>query len=109
MLTPITGKVLFVNWFLFTWRTLEHDKLHKTCAFICGYFQSLIHENYFSNILFFSLNTRYGIVGVPTIILFQESRPVARFNRSRTYKDLVEFIYESTGLLMSIIVPFSEA
>ncbi|XP_028405097.1 thioredoxin domain-containing protein 15-like [Dendronephthya gigantea] len=45
-----------------------------------------------------SLNTRYGIVGVPTIILFQESRPVARFNRSRTYKDLVEFIHESTGM-----------
>ena len=46
---------------------------------------------------FSSLNTRYGIVGVPAIILFQESRPVARFNRSRTFKDLVEFIHESTG------------
>ena len=48
----------------------------------------------------FSLNTRYGIVGVPTIILFQESRPVARFNRSRTFKDLVDFIHQSTGLSM---------
>lgn len=45
-----------------------------------------------------SLNTRYGIVGVPTIILFQESKPVARFNRTRTLKDLLEFIHESTGM-----------
>ncbi|CAB3987475.1 Prolyl 4-hydroxylase subunit alpha-1 [Paramuricea clavata] len=54
-----------------------------------------------------SLNTRYGIVGVPTIILFQESRPVARFNRSRTFKDLVEFIHQSTGMEYNAIFRIS--
>lgn len=47
----------------------------------------------------YSLNTQFGIVGVPTILLFHNGRPTARFNDSDfNLKTFSRFITKYTGL-----------
>lgn len=48
------------------------------------------------------MSARYGIVGIPTILLFYSGKAVAKYNRSRTVKDFEQFIVELTGLTPSI-------
>lgn len=46
-----------------------------------------------------SFNTQYGIVGVPTVMLFHNGRPAAKFNNSDyTLEMFGRFIMEYTGL-----------
>jgi len=45
-----------------------------------------------------SIAGKYGITGVPSLLLFYDGRPVAKFNRSRTLQGLEEFITNSTGI-----------
>ncbi|KAF0310121.1 Thioredoxin domain-containing protein 15 [Amphibalanus amphitrite] len=46
-----------------------------------------------------SLNTRFGIIAVPTVLLFHNGRPVARYNQSEpTLERLAEFISSHTLL-----------
>lgn len=40
---------------------------------------------------------KFGITGVPSLILFYNGRPVAKFNRSRTLQGLDDFVTQSTG------------
>lgn len=44
-----------------------------------------------------SMSARYGIVGIPTVLLFYSGRAVAKFNRSRTVEDFALFIKDHTG------------
>ena len=44
-----------------------------------------------------SMAARYGIVGIPTVVLFYSGRAVARYNRSRTVEDFHGFIKDYTG------------
>ena len=44
-----------------------------------------------------SLNTRFGIVAVPTILLFHSGKPVLKFNYSVTLDDLRDFVKNNTG------------
>lgn len=45
----------------------------------------------------FSLNTRFGVVAVPTILLFHSGKPVLKFNNSITLDDLRMFVKNNTG------------
>lgn len=48
--------------------------------------------------MLFSLNSQYGVVGVPTVMLFHNGRPVAKFNRTDyTLLEFVNFLNEYTG------------
>jgi len=48
---------------------------------------------------FFSFNTQYGIVGVPTVMLFHNGRPAAKFNDSEYNLEMFsEFITKYTGM-----------
>ena len=44
-----------------------------------------------------SLNTRFGVVAVPTILLFHSGKPVLKFNNTVTLDDLRNFVKNSTG------------
>lgn len=49
-------------------------------------------------ILLCSLSTRFGTVAVPNILLFQGTKPMARFNHTeRTLETLTSFIANQTG------------
>lgn len=46
-----------------------------------------------------SLNTEFGIVGLPTIMLFHQGRPVIKFNdTSATVNNFIKFITKHTGI-----------
>ncbi len=46
-----------------------------------------------------SLNTRFGTVAVPNILVFHSAKAVARFNGTeRTLDSLVEFVAAVTGM-----------
>ncbi|XP_074958998.1 thioredoxin domain-containing protein 15 [Phalacrocorax aristotelis] len=46
-----------------------------------------------------SLSTRFGTVAVPNILLFQGTKPMARFNHTdRTLETLKDFIFNQTGI-----------
>ena len=47
---------------------------------------------------FFSLNTRFGVVAVPTVLLFHSGKPVLKFNNSFSFDDLKEFVKNNTGM-----------
>ncbi|XP_022110789.1 uncharacterized protein LOC110990193 [Acanthaster planci] len=56
-----------------------------------------------------SLNTRFGIVAVPNVLLFHNSKPVMRFNYSqRTFDVFSGFIRNFTGLEPNSSVQVSE-
>jgi len=48
------------------------------------------------------VSAKYGIVGIPTILLFHSGKAVAKYNRSRTSADFREFILQLTGVRPSI-------
>jgi len=48
------------------------------------------------------VSAKYGIVGIPTILLFHSGKAVAKYNRSRTAADFREFILQLTGVRPSI-------
>ncbi|XP_071954513.1 thioredoxin domain-containing protein 15-like [Antedon mediterranea] len=47
---------------------------------------------------FNNLNTRYGTVAVPNILLFYKGKPVMRFNYTRTFENFRDFIKNYTGI-----------
>lgn len=48
---------------------------------------------------FYQLNTEFGIVGLPTILLFHQGRPVVRFNESiPTVNNFIKFVTKHTGI-----------
>ena len=49
-------------------------------------------------LLSFSLNTRFGVVAVPTILLFHSGKPVLKFNNSISLDDVRNFIKNNTGM-----------
>lgn len=51
------------------------------------------------------ISAKYGIVGIPTILLFHSGKAVAKYNRSRTVSDFQAFILQLTGVRASI--PFN--
>lgn len=51
------------------------------------------------------ISAKYGIVGIPTILLFHSGKAVAKYNRSRTVADFKQFILQLTGVLPTI--PFN--
>ncbi|XP_038061026.1 uncharacterized protein LOC119731825 [Patiria miniata] len=56
-----------------------------------------------------SLNTRYGIVAVPNVLLFHNNKPVMRFNYSqRTFEVFSQFIQNFTGLEPNTSIQVSE-
>jgi len=48
------------------------------------------------------MSARYGIVGIPTILLFYSGKAVAKYNRTRTVNDFEQFLKELTGLTPTI-------
>jgi len=44
------------------------------------------------------VSAKYGIVGIPTILLFHSGKAVAKYNRSRTPSDFHDFILQLTGV-----------
>ncbi|ELU09559.1 hypothetical protein CAPTEDRAFT_181464 [Capitella teleta] len=53
-----------------------------------------INAAHFSN-----LNSRYGTISVPNVLIFHNSKAVARFNKSfRTLKSFSKFIHNITGI-----------
>lgn len=55
------------------------------------------------------VNTQYGIVGVPTLILFHNGRPIAKFNGTEyTVHAFVKFIKIYTGLQEDVIIVHSQ-
>lgn len=54
----------------------------------------------------FSLNTRFGVVAVPTILLFHSGKPVLKFNNSITLDDLRMFVKNNTGKYIKIFMFF---
>ncbi|KAL9962610.1 hypothetical protein ACROYT_G031729 [Oculina patagonica] len=55
-----------------------------------------------------SLNTRFGVVAVPTILLFHSGKPVLKFNNSITLDDLRMFVKNNTGVEGNFTVQISE-
>ncbi|PFX14933.1 Thioredoxin domain-containing protein 15 [Stylophora pistillata] len=55
-----------------------------------------------------SLNTRFGVVAVPTILLFHSGKPVLKFNNSITLEDLRMFVKNNTGIEGNFSVEISE-
>lgn len=55
-----------------------------------------------------SLNTRFGIVAVPTILLFHSGKPVLKFNYSVTLDDLRDFVKNNTGVEGNYSIQVSE-
>ncbi|XP_068706369.1 thioredoxin domain-containing protein 15-like isoform X1 [Montipora foliosa] len=55
-----------------------------------------------------SLNTRFGVVAVPTILLFHSGKPVLKFNNTVTLDDLRDFVKNSTGVEGNYSVHVSE-
>jgi len=54
-----------------------------------------------------SMNARFGVVAVPTILIFHAGKPVLKFNHSKTLDDLRVFVKNYTGtitLLITLIV-----
>ncbi|XP_065063107.1 thioredoxin domain-containing protein 15-like [Rhopilema esculentum] len=49
-----------------------------------------------------SIAGKFGVTGVPTLILFYNGRPVAKFNRTRSLQGLEDFISHTTGLSSNI-------
>lgn len=48
----------------------------------------------------FSFNTQFGIVGVPTVMLFHNGRPASKFNDSEyTLEMFTRFITRHTGIM----------
>lgn len=49
---------------------------------------------------FHALNTEFGIIGVPTIILFHQGRPITKFNNTlaATVNNFIKFIEKHTDL-----------
>lgn len=45
-----------------------------------------------------TLNTEYGIVGLPTIMLFHQGRPVIKFNDTMTVNNFIKFVAKHTGV-----------
>ncbi|XP_014250155.1 thioredoxin domain-containing protein 15 [Cimex lectularius] len=80
----------------------------KTCPFSClaaPHFNALprafpaIKMAAVNAMLYQSFNTQYGIAGVPTLMLFHNGRPVAKFNGSEyTLKMFAMFIIQFTGM-----------
>ena len=56
-----------------------------------------------------SIAGKYGITGVPSLLLFYDGRPVAKFNKSRTLQGLEEFITNSTGILVPFLMKLNSA
>lgn len=62
---------------------------------------------------FHSLNTEFGIVGLPTIMFFHQGRPLVKFNETEiTLETLVKFVTKHSGVeprlvnhKMTIVVP----
>lgn len=55
-----------------------------------------------------SLNTRFGVVAVPTILLFHSGKPVLKFNNSITLDDLRMFVKNNTGVEGNFSIQISE-
>lgn len=55
-----------------------------------------------------SLNTRFGIVAVPTILLFHTGKPVLKFNSSVSLDDMRTFIKNNTGVEGNFTLQISE-
>ncbi|KAM7428208.1 cell redox homeostasis [Porites harrisoni] len=55
-----------------------------------------------------SLNTRFGIVAVPTILLFHTGKPVLKFNSSVSLDDMRNFIKNNTGVEGNFTLQISE-
>lgn len=55
-----------------------------------------------------SLNTRFGVVAVPTILLFHSGRPVLKFNNTVNLDDVRDFIKNNTGVEGNYSVQVSE-
>lgn len=53
------------------------------------------------------MSARYGIVGIPTILLFYSGKAVAKYNRTRTVEDFEQFVKELTGLKPTIALNIS--
>jgi len=80
----------------------------RTCPFSCmaaPHFNALprafptIKMAAVNALQFQSFNTQYGIVGVPTVMLFHNGRPVAKFNDSEyTLEMFTRFITRITGI-----------
>ncbi|XP_037090755.1 thioredoxin domain-containing protein 15-like isoform X2 [Pollicipes pollicipes] len=57
-----------------------------------------------------SLNTRFGIIAVPTVILFHNGRPQARFNQSEpTLQLLADFVRAQTQLSAAVLLNVTSA
>lgn len=55
-----------------------------------------------------SLSTRFGTVAVPNILLFQGTKPMARFNHTeRTLETLIAFITNQTGKRLALTKVFN--
>ena len=52
----------------------------------------------FQIIFSLSIAGKFGVTGVPTLILFYNGRPVAKFNRTRSLQGLEDFISHATGM-----------
>lgn len=55
-----------------------------------------------------SLNTRFGVVAVPTILLFHSGKPVLKFNNSVSLDDMRNFVKNNTGVEGNFSVQISE-
>ena len=53
---------------------------------------------FFQIIFSLSIAGKFGVTGVPTLILFYNGRPVAKFNRTRSLQGLEDFISHATGM-----------
>lgn len=80
----------------------------KTCpisAFVAPHFNAIskqfpdIRIGAIDAIRFHGLNTDFGIVGLPTIMLFHQGRPVVKFNdTASTVNNFASFVTKHTGL-----------